>query len=284
MERRQYLVAGVVVLLLLSVGVYLYAPQLIPGALAQTTSASSDSTPFGESLEISLDSGAETSGSASFFTGSFQGSESQNVYEVNSTYKSQELVTLEYSLSVTYSNVDTIVNVKTAITAIDTLDQSEYEYILASSKGLSGGSPIADSGDIEKSISVHLTDAGASVTSATIDYKIYCQVTAVGTTSGQTLTATIALTQFGTLVYLRTSESSQADVTPTVSVAGWADDLSTRIGTVVSPFLTWDGITFMAVGGVLMVGLIYVVDRKSSSSKKGKSKKRNSKGRYKKGA
>ena len=271
-------------LLLLSVGVYLYAPQLIPGAAAQTTSASSDSTPFGESLEISLDTGAETSGAASFFKASYQDSESQNVYEVNSTYKSQEQVTLDYSLSITYSSVDTIVNVKTAITAIDNLDQSEYEYVLATSKGLSGGSPIADSGEIVKSISAHLTDATASVTSSTIVYKIYCQVTAVGTVSGQTLTATIALTQFGALVYLRTSESSQADVTPTVSVAGWAEDLHTRIGTVVSPFMTWDGIGFMLVFGTLMLVVIEIADRKTSSSKKGKSKKRNSKGKYTKGA
>jgi len=73
-------------------------------------------------------------------------------------------------------------------------------------------------------ILAHLTSIGGSTTSETVQYQIYAEVTATGTISGDTLTATIAYTPFGTLVYEQSSESSAASVTPTVSVASFLDD------------------------------------------------------------
>jgi len=207
---------------------WLGVPQVISGAVTGGTSEASDSTPYGESLEISLGSKSSTSGAASIMASwfaSYQDSDSQNVYEVNSTYKEQEQVSLEYDLSVTYSNVDTI----KATVKIDALDKgtpaNHHEYTLANEKSLSGASPISDSGSTTPSITTHLTDIGGSTTDETVQYKIYCQVTAVGTISGDTLTATISYTPFGTLHYVRSSESSQAQVTPSVGVTSWVSSV-----------------------------------------------------------
>jgi hypothetical protein len=178
-------------------------------------------TPYGEKLEIKLDVGGETTSAS--WVASYTDTESQQVYTVNGTYKSQEQVTQSYSLSVSYTNVGSIQNVKTSITAVDTADSSSYEYILASNKALSGASPISDSGSTVVIITQHLTDAVADLNSATIDYKVYCKVTAVGIVSGMTLIAEIPLTKFATLQYQRSTEEVSGSVTPTVSVASWAD-------------------------------------------------------------
>jgi len=154
-------------------------------------------TPYGESLSIRISSGSQTSGSATMvdvttekvgsWFASYDNGDSQNVYEVNGTYKSQELVTMSYTLVVTYANVDTIKGT-VKIKAIDKADDSYYEYTIANLKSLSGSSPINDNGNVQKGIATHLTEITASTTAATVRYDIYCQVTAQGTVSGETLT------------------------------------------------------------------------------------------------
>ncbi|RLC73557.1 MAG: hypothetical protein DRI26_00610, partial [Chloroflexi bacterium] len=189
MNRKTLLLTAIVAVIAIAAVAYLYYPQMIPGALAQGTTSSSAETPFGEKLEIRLTSGSETSGTASIvaaWVASYQDSESQNVYEVDGNYKSQEQVTLSYSLSVTYSNVENIEIDTLYIKGVDSSDSSSYTYTLASSKSLSGSSPISDEGSTQKSITDHLTDCDASLTDATINYKIYCKVTATGSISGQT--------------------------------------------------------------------------------------------------
>jgi len=205
----------------------------------QSTSEASDSTPYGESLEISLNSGAQTSTGASW-TASYSDSSSQDIFTVNGTYKEQEQVTLGYSLSVTYANVESIKITSLYIKAVDNADSSEYTYTLADNKALSGASPISDSDSVVKSISQHLSDVGAS-SSSTIKYYIYAQVQGTGTVSGATLTATIPETQFTTLVYSQQSESANADVTPTVSVASWSDSEEQT------------GFLFVGIGAVLII-------------------------------
>lgn len=205
-------------------------PYLTTGAHAEGSTSNSVETPYGEKLEISLGSSSETSGQASFFTirnpvaaswlASYQDSSSQDVYEVNGTYKSQEQVTMEYSLSVSHSNVESI----SATVKIKAYDESNkatnnHEYSLANGKSLSGASPISDSGSTVPSILQHLTDVGGSTTNEVVGYEIYCQVTATGTKSGDTLTATIPYTHFGGFNFAKSSESSTAQVTPTISAA-----------------------------------------------------------------
>ena len=207
---------------------YLGYPQMILGASTGGTSAAEDSTPYGESISITLGSESSTSGTASIMASwlaSYQDNDQQDVYEVNSTYKSQEIVTIEYDLDVTYSNVNTI----KATVKIDALDKStpanHHEYTLANEKPLSGTSPISDDGSTAPSIIAHLTDVGGSTTDETVQYKIYCQVTALGAVSGETLTATISYTAFGTLQYVKSSESSTADVVPAINVTSWLDEM-----------------------------------------------------------
>jgi len=230
-DRRTILILFLAILL---VAAYLfYVPVRVSGASTTGSSSAEANTPYGESLSIKLGGGSSTSGTASIidvleeqaasWLASYQDSTSQNVYEVNDTYKSQEQVTLSYSLTVTYANVENI-QATVKIKAIDDSDSSSYEYTLANAKALSGASPISDSGQTTKTISQHLTDADAATSGATIRYQIYCQVTATGSISGDPLTATINYTPFGCLVYQQSSESSSAEVTPAVSVASILDE------------------------------------------------------------
>jgi len=238
-DRRLLLVLLLAALLV--IGWVAFTPVLLAGASAGATNTAEASTPYGESISIKIGSGTETSGSASIveatvpasWLASYSDSESQNVYAVNGTYKEQEEVTMSYSLSVTYSNVNNI-EATVKVKAIDKADDSFYEYTLANGKSLSGASPISDNGQVQKSITTHLGEVDASTTSATVGYQIYCQVTATGTVSGETLTATVPYTSFGCLSYVQSSESSSAEVTPQVTVATWLENRANDVDFVVS--------------------------------------------------
>ena len=228
MEKDRKLLLVILVAALLIICYIAFAPIVIAGARAAAENVAEATTPYGESLSIKIGSGTQTSGSASViefivpasWAASYQGSDTQNVYTVDGVYKSQEQVTLSYTLSVTHSNVE---NIKATV-KIKALGTGSYEYTLANLKALTGTSPISDNGQTQKSISAHLTDTGSPTSGATISYQIYCQVTATGAVSGDTLTATVAYTQFGQLVYLQSTEASAAEVTPTISVASYVDD------------------------------------------------------------
>lgn len=221
-DKRKLLVIALLVIL---AGYLLYQPLMLAGAGIYGTTGASAETPYGEKLEIEIGTGAETSGTASMiqrWTSSYQDGESQYVYEVNGTYKSQEQVTLSYSLAVTHANVETI-KATVKIKAVEST--YDHEYTLASQKSLSGSSPINDNGQTQRTILEHLgTDIGCSTDSATVQYQIYAQVTATGTISGDTLTATVDYTQFGALSYVRSQESSAAEVTPQVQVASYIEE------------------------------------------------------------
>ncbi|MFZ7138681.1 MAG: hypothetical protein ACOWW1_09735 [archaeon] len=226
-QTKLYIAVALVVLLVVAcIGLYFFPSTAsninLNGIQATDTQEGSASTPYGESLDISLTTGAETNTGASWLA-SYSDSDSQNVYTVNGTYKSQEQVTLGYSLSVSYSNVENIQINNLYIKAVDTSDSSEYSYNLATSKSLSGTSPIGDSDSTTATISQHLASIGASSTGATVDYYIYAQVRATGTISGLTLTAEVTETEFATLVYSQESETTSANVTPTVGVASFTD-------------------------------------------------------------
>ncbi len=239
---RQILIVSLVVLVLVSAGAYmaLAQPGFMPGSRVTGTSSSSAETPYGESIEISVGAGSETSGAASWFQrnpeavaswfASYSDSDSQDVYEVNNTYKSQEQVTIEADLAVTHSNIDDL----TATVKVKAVDKgtpaNEHEYTLANSADIYAGSPTSDSWDTTPSISAHLTSVGGSTTDETVQYQIYCQVTATGSISGDTLTATISYTPYGTLHYEQSSESSDASVTPSISVSSFFDTGDTIVG------------------------------------------------------
>lgn len=269
MKQDRRIILVFLLIAILAIGWIALTPVFLAGGQVQGTNSADASTPYGESLSIKIGSGTQTSGAASLvevtmpssWLASYSDDESQNVYEVNGTYKSQELVTMSYTLAVTYANVDTIA-ATVKIKAIDNADASYYEYVIANAKSLSGASPINDNGQTQKAIATHLTEITASTTSATVKYQIYCQVTAEGTVSGETLTATVAYTQFGKLVYLRTSESSAAEVTPTVSVAAWVEDRAEDVEYVTSVFDTTLGLpegSALTVVAVLCISVVIVL-------------------------
>ena len=273
MEKNRKVLLVFLVIALLAVGWIALTPVLVAGGRAEGTSTAEASTPYGESISIKLGSGTETSGSASIievtmpasWQASYQGQDQQNVYAVNDTYKSQEQVTLEYDLTVTYTNVGSI-KATVKIKAIDKGTPANfYEYTLASLKSLSGASPINDEGSTQKTISAHLTDVGGSTTDEEVQYQIYAQVTATGSVSGETLTATISYTPFGTLHYVQSSESSTADVTPTVSVAAWVENRARDVDYVVSIFDASLGLpegSALTVVAILSVAVAVVMVRR----------------------
>jgi len=234
-RQKTLLIFLALTLVVVAAGAYiaLGQPSFMPGASATGTSSSSAETPYGESISISIGAGSETSGSASWFQrnpdsvaswfASLQDSDSQDVYEVNSTYKSQEQVTIQAQLAVTHSNIDDL-HATVKVKAIDKgTPSNNHEYTLANNVDIYAASPTDDSWSTTPSISTHLTDVGGSTTSETVQYQIYCEVTATGSISGDTLTATIAYTPYGTLVYEKSSEQNSANVTPSVSVTSYYD-------------------------------------------------------------
>jgi hypothetical protein len=234
-QNKAGLIALTLLLVIVAGGAYiaLAQPGFMPGASTSGTGSSSAETPYGESIEISIGGESQTSGAASWFQknpeavaswfASYQNSDSQNVYTVNSTYKSQETVTIESSLAVTWSNVQSL----TATVKVKAIDKgtptNNHEYTLANNIDIQAASPTSDNWNTAPSINAHLTSVGGSTTSETIEYQVYCQVTATGTISGDTLTATIAYTPYGTLVYDQSSEANSATVTPSVSVTSYYD-------------------------------------------------------------
>jgi len=218
-QTKKYLIISVAVIFAVLLAVWLFMPSQITGLYAKAETSSYAETPFGEYLDINLGTSAETR-QASWQAST--ASASQNVWTVNSTYKSQALVTLGYSLQVSYANVQNIQIVNLYIKAMDSADSSSYTYTLASAKSLSGSSPITDSGSTQKSISTHLSEVAASAP-CSIKYYVYCKVQAQGSISGQTLVAEITETWFCTLNYAQQSESTSATVTPSINVASWAD-------------------------------------------------------------
>ncbi|MFH2109630.1 MAG: hypothetical protein ABIJ47_00055 [Candidatus Bathyarchaeota archaeon] len=275
MKKDRRLLLVFLLIALLAVGWIALTPIALAGLGTEGSNAAEASTPYGESLAIKIGSGTKTSGTASLvevtmpssWLVSYSDGDTQNVYEVNSTYKEQEQVTMSYTLAVTYANVDTIA-ATVKVKAIDKADASYYEYTIANAKSISGASPINDNGNVQKAIATHLTEITASTTSASVKYQIYCQVTAEGTVSGETLTATVAYTDFGCLAYARSTESSSAEVTPQVSVATWVENRANNIKFVVSVFDTTLGLpegsalTIVAILSVAAAAVLVVVKRR----------------------
>jgi len=222
MNRRQkrLTIIAVTAAVIIALLIFLFAFPGESGLIVKAENTARSETPYGEYLEIKLDTTARTQ-QASWEAAT--ASASQNVWTVNGTYKSQGQVSLGYTLTVSYANVQNIQLVSLYIKAVDAADSSSYTYTLASNKPLSGSSPITDTGSTSRTISQHLSDCQASTTSAQIKYYIYCKVQATGSISGQTLTAEITETWFCTLNYAQQTESTSANVSPSVSVSSWAD-------------------------------------------------------------
>lgn len=254
MNRRQkrLTIIAVAAAVIIALIIFLYAFPGESGLIVKAVNTARSETPYGEYLEIKLDTTARTQ-QASWHAAT--ASASQNVWTVNGTYKSQGQVTLGYSLTVTYANVQNIQLVSLYIKAVDNADSSSYTYTLASNKPLSGSSPISDSGSTQKTISQHLSDCQASSTGATIKYYIYCKVQATGSISGQTLVAEITETWFTTLVYSQHTESTSANVTPSVTVSSWLDFLDRNSDIIVAAAI-------MAIGCIVVYAILKPRKRK----------------------
>ena len=226
--NRRTLLLCVAVLAVAGVAGWLFWSSLSgPGpevwnTLFGTGFGTSDSTQYGEYIDVEVNVGGETSGS---WTGSYTGSAQSQVYTVDGTYYSQEKISISLSITITYSKVSNVKIVSAYIKAVDTADSSSFNPISVSNfdwegNGLSSGQSKSWSYG-PKYIGDFLSSASASTSDATIDFKIYVKVQGTGTVSGETLTAEITEQKFQTNHFVLETQQTTAEATPSVTYASW---------------------------------------------------------------
>ena len=226
--NRRTLLLCVAVLAVAGVAGWLFWSSLSgPGpevwnTLFGTGFGTSDSTQYGEYLEIDVNVGGETSSS---WTGAYTGSAESQVYTVDGTYYSQEQISISLTITITYSKVTNVTIIAARITAVDTADGSFFNPIGVSNfnweaNGLTSGSSKSWSYG-PTYIGNFLSSASASTSDATIDFKIYVKVEGTGTVSGETLTARITEQTFDSHHFVLETQQTTAEATPSVSFASW---------------------------------------------------------------
>jgi len=190
--------------------------------LLNAVTGASDSTAYGEYIDVKVNVGGETSGS---WTGAYTGSAESQVYTVDGTYYSQQKISISLSITITYSKVSGITIVSAYVKAVDTADSSSFNPISVSNfdweaNGLSSGQSKSWSYG-PTGISSFLSSAGASTSSATIDFYVYVKVQGTGTVSGETLTAEITEQKFDSHQFVLETQSTTAEATPSVSFSSW---------------------------------------------------------------
>ena len=224
--NKRVLIGAVVVVAIAGLLGYLLWPRpsgpVVNQLFGQSHSAS-DSTQYGEYLDVRVNVGGETSSAS--WAASYTGSAQSQVYTVDGTYYSQEKISISLSITITYSKVSNVKIVSAYIKAVDTADSSSFNPISVSnfdweSNGLSSGQSKSWSYG-PKYIGDFLSSAGASTTDATIDFKIYVKVQGTGTVSGETLTAEITEQKFQTNHFVLETQSTSAEANPSVSFSSW---------------------------------------------------------------
>lgn len=206
------------------------------GVISRINLSGSDSTQYGETLNINVSVGGETlEGSWStpsklpapmraLITAQLSADASQNIYTVNSSYYNQQKVQYSVTVSVTGTQVQNVQLANLTLKCIDAADGSKYNWLAVLSQDIT--LPYSHEWTGWQYISDHLTNVQASTTDATIQYKVYAKVTAIGSVSGQTLTAQTGggqFTQFTAYHFVYVTEGTSTTVTPSVSPASWTD-------------------------------------------------------------
>ena len=182
----------------------------------------SDSTDYGEYLDVDIDISGETSGA---WTGSYTQTATEQVYTVDSTYYSQQQITIKLTITITYSKVSGVTIVSAYIKAVDTADSSSFNPISVSNfdweaNGLTSGSSKTWQYGAE-AISTFLSNCEASSSDATISFYVYVKVQGTGTVSGNTLTAEVAETQFQSNHFVLETQQTTAEAEPSVTFSSW---------------------------------------------------------------
>ena len=220
--NKKLLAIFIIVLIVAGIGIYWFVPK--KGAEFGGEYKATAETPYGEKLTIKLNLGGGTR-QASFFAG-YTDTVSQNVWTVDGTYKSQGKITFSVTVTITGNKITNAKIENCYIKAVDTADSSSYSYTFDTypvSVSLSGYQGTWSPDSITKTLDQHVSDIQAS-TSCTVDYYIYCKVSAVGEISGQTLYAEITETKFKTLQLEKQTEETTAEVTPSVSTSSWLEE------------------------------------------------------------
>ena len=227
-SRNKKKLVGIIILLVI-IGFVVYYLYFMPtGGLSFGRGLSGHAeTPYGESMDVHINVGGQTKEAS--FHASVSGSTSQTKYTVNGTWASQSKIQFQVQVQVTGTNIQNIKVNYLKVKGVDNADNSYHEYS-AASYGYSFPDQIGTSPPASKTytfpssaiaISTHLTDCGASTSSATIKYYITIEVQSTGTKSGQTLTVTISYTWFTTNNYQQETESSSTTVSPEVLVTSF---------------------------------------------------------------
>ena len=227
MNKRTLLFCAVGLAIAGLVGWLIWSSLSAPGTgivytLTSQGFSASDSTSYGESINVQLKVEGQTSSS---WVGSYTGSAESQVYTVDGTYYEQEQISISLSITITYSKVSGVKIVSAYIKAVDTADSSSFNPISVSNfdweaNGLTSGQSKSWSYG-PKGIGTFLGECSASTSDATIDFKIYVKVQGTGTVSGETLTAEITEQKFDSHHFVLETQSTSAEATPSVSFSSW---------------------------------------------------------------
>ena len=149
-------------------------------------------------------------------------------YTVDDVYYAGQNIKLKVTVKVEYAHVSNIKLVDCYIRAVDSSDSTKnHVYDFADNVALSGSSPITwTSSEISKSFTQHFTDVyGSAGDHHTINYKVYCKVTATGELTGNSYTAELSETQFASHEYIKFMEKlggGSSEVSPQITFASWA--------------------------------------------------------------
>ena len=221
--NKKLLAIFIIVLIVAGIGVYWFFIAKQGTQITRTFGAEAE-TPYGEKLIIQLDLSGQTKQAG--FLGAYTDTVSQSVWTVNGTYKSQGKITFSVSVTITGSKITNAKIENCYIKAVDTADQSSYSYTFGTypiSVSLSGYQGTWSPNSITKTLDQHVNDIQASTT-CTVDYYIYCKVSAKGEVSGQTLIAEIAETKFLRLNLEKPTEQTTAQVSPSVTTSSWLEE------------------------------------------------------------
>ena len=240
--RKHLLLVSVILLVVITSSVVVFTVILPTRNVAlfqqKNFTTVSDETPYGEELQIHLDiNGGGVKGNSLHQRMrrvhiAITESDSNDLYNVSGTLNGGSFnqvadlmqITISIGVTVTGSNVQNVQIESLYVKTQDKDGSGTHTYTsISSPTGITLGSAYTYTPLDAYSIATLLSDNSANTNGDELLFKVYVKVTAIGTKSGNTLTAEINEEQFADLTFTKQTEQATSDVSPSVSVAAWYD-------------------------------------------------------------
>ena len=257
-EIKILFVAVVIVIIGSAAVLFVFSSQNVANNMFTTEQSASDETPYGESLHIHLAINGKGVKGTAIINPTNQvnimatSSDSNDLYNVTGTLNGGNFdhiadlmqITVTISITVTGSNVQNVQLTSLYVKTQDKDGSGTHTYTSVSSPtSVTLGTQYDYTPLNAYSIATLLSDNGANTNGDELTFKVYAKVTAVGSTSGKTLTAELPETQFADLTFTKQTEEATSNVSPSVSVSSWYDipiQITINVvSAVVSAILVW---------------------------------------------